>query len=155
MIDTVMRHLTDRLDVVETCTRMVWFADRREWAALAELLDDEVVLDYTSLYGGEPSRASREHLVDGWAADLSGYTATQHMVSNHLVTVEEDTARCTANFQATHVLPNKFGGSTWTIGGHYSYWLRRALEGWRITSVTMDVDWASGNQHISTVALAK
>lgn len=153
MDDAAVQNLRDRLDVIETCTRMAWFADRRDWTALSELFDDEVDLDYASLTGGPVMRLDRDTLVDSWAGGLAGLKATQHLVSNHLVTVEGDTARCTAAFQATHVLPNNSGGPLWTLGGYYEYGLRRTPGGWLLTSVAMVVDWASGNQHISTLAM--
>ncbi len=152
MTDTALQLLIDRLDITDTCTRMAWLADRRDWTALLDVFDDDVELDYTSLTGGEPARLARQQVVDSWAAGLGGLTATQHLVANHLVTVTGDQAECTAAFQATHLLPNAHGGPTWTLGGHYRYALHRRPDGWRITQVTMTADWATGNQQLMTLA---
>jgi len=116
MPEDPVQQLADRLDVVETCTRMAWLADRRDWAALVELFTDDVDLDYTSLTGGEPARLPRRQVVDAWAAALGGLAATQHLVAGHLVTLDGDSAACTAAFQATHLLPTPHGGPTWTLG---------------------------------------
>ncbi len=148
-------HLVDRLEVLGTCTRMAWLADRRDWDGLLAVFDDEVDVDYTSLTGGDPARLPRHELVQGWAAGLSGLAATQHLLGNQLATLDGDTAEATAAFQATHVLPNPHGAPTWTLGGHYHYRLRRTTDGWRITAVAMTTDWATGNQHIMTLAAAR
>jgi hypothetical protein len=142
----------DRLDVIETCTRMAWLADQREWDALREVFADEVRLDYTSLRGGEPASVARDELVESWAGLLGKFQATQHLVANHLVTVSEDTATCTAAFQATHLLPNAYGDPIWTLGGTYRFELVRDGATWRIGAVTMTATWASGNQQIMSLA---
>ena len=48
----MMQSAADRLAVIETCTRVAWHADEREWDALRDLFAEEVRLDYTSLQGG-------------------------------------------------------------------------------------------------------
>ncbi|NUT54325.1 MAG: nuclear transport factor 2 family protein [Saccharothrix sp.] len=131
---------------------MAWFADRRDWDALLTVFADEVDLDYTSLTGGEPGRVKAVDLVAGWRAGLGGLDATQHLVSNHLVEVDGDRAVATAQFQAVHVLANPHGEPTWTLGGHYRFGLVRADGGWLIDAVTMTTTWASGNQHVMTLA---
>lgn len=142
----------ERLEVIEACTRMAHHTDRREWERLVEIFTEEVRLDYTSLQGGEPALVARDQLVDGWREALGGLAATQHLMTNHLVEVDGDRAICTADFQATHVLPNPHGDPTWTLGGHYRFELRRLESAWRIAGVTMTAIWAAGNQQIMALA---
>jgi SnoaL-like domain len=142
----------DRLGVIETCTRMAWHADEREWDALRDVFADEVRVDYTSLQGGEPAIVSRDELVESWAGLLGKLAATQHLLTNHLVTVSGDIAACTAAFQATHLLPNPHGDPSWTLGGTYRFELVRDGPTWRISAVTMTATWARGNQQIMSLA---
>ncbi|MFF0628062.1 nuclear transport factor 2 family protein [Streptomyces sp. NPDC004296] len=79
---------------------------------------------------------------------LSDLASTQHLITNHLVRISGDTAVATADFQATHLLPNALGGPLWTLGGHYRFTLRRTPAGWRIDGLTMTADWADGNRQI-------
>lgn len=102
-----MSHMSNTEDgpaVIETCTRMAWYADQRQWDRLAGVFADKVTLDYTSLNGGEPVALSPAEIVAGWRQALGGYDATQHLITNHLVDLGADTAVCTAAFQATHRL---------------------------------------------------
>jgi 3-phenylpropionate/cinnamic acid dioxygenase small subunit len=133
----------DRFDIIDTCTRMAWYADRREWGKLAEVFADEVTLDYTSLNGGEPVTLTPAQIIDGWHEALGAYAATRHLLGNHLVTIDGDTAMCTASFQATH---RKSDDTLWTLGGTYRFDLARAGNGWRITSVVMGADWSDGTR---------
>ncbi|MFF8844957.1 nuclear transport factor 2 family protein [Streptomyces sp. NPDC015127] len=142
----------DRLAVVETCTRMAWHADQREWDRLAGIFAEKVALDYTSLNGGEPVELTPAEIVAGWKSALGGYDATQHLVTNHLVDIEGDTAVCTAAFQATHRLATPHGSPLWTLGGTYRFTLVRTAGEWRISALVMTATWADGNQHLPTLA---
>ncbi|CAN5164841.1 nuclear transport factor 2 family protein [soil metagenome] len=142
----------DRLEVVQVITRMAWLTDSRDWDQLRDVFADRVMLDYTSLTGGQPARLAPVELVAGWQAGLGGLDVTQHLVSNHLVWVDGDRAEAIAQFQATHVLANPHGDPTWTLGGHYRFGLIRAEAGWRIDAVRMTATWAAGNQQIMTLA---
>ncbi|CAM5498356.1 Nuclear transport factor 2 family protein OS=Streptomyces tendae OX=1932 GN=GUR47_32220 PE=4 SV=1 [Streptomyces tendae] len=142
----------DKYAVAETCTRMAVHADRREWRLLRSLFADKVLLDYTSLAGGEPARLGPQEIVDAWTTALGGYDATQHLVANHLVTVDGDRAVCTAAFQATHRLATAHGASLWTLGGDYRWELVRSGERWLIDTVVMTAAWGDGNQALPAQA---
>jgi ketosteroid isomerase-like protein len=136
----------DRLDVIDTCTRLVWHTDQREWDRLTEVLAEQVTLDYTSLNGGDPITLTPAEVVNAWQNTLGGFDATQHLLANHLVTVEGDAAVCTAAFQATHRKASPHGAALWTLGGTYSFSLTRGTGGWRITGVVMTAMWGDGNR---------
>jgi len=142
------QHIQDQLDVIDVCTRMAWYTDRRQWDALAGVFADEVMLDYTSLTGGEPAQVGGDALVGSWRKLLGAMTATQHLLSNHLVSVNGDVAECTAQFQATHLADMAPGEGRWVLGGHYRFGLNRVSGQWRISALTMTVSWSSGNQAI-------
>ena len=112
---------------------MATCADLREWAGVRACFTDEVDVDYTSLNGGKPAHLSAEALVEQWRAGLSSLQATQHMISNHLITITG-------------------GEATWTLGGRYTYLLVRTAQGWKIRSSTLTALWAQGNQHVMTLA---
>lgn len=79
-----------RNDIIETCTRMMWSVDTREWAALPGLLGDTVVHDFTSIYGGESQVLTAAEVTGMWSKLIGAFDATQHLLGNHLVTVEAD-----------------------------------------------------------------
>lgn len=143
----------DRTEVVELTLRMAWHLDHCEWDSLVSLFTDEVLLDYTSLNGGEPVHVPRPDVIAKWRSNRSGLKATQHLLGNHIVTLDGDTATATAMFQATHSLPNDFGGPLWTLGGEYRYGFVRTEEGWRISALTMNILWADGNRNIRDLAV--
>jgi hypothetical protein len=74
------------------------------------------------------------------------------LTTNHLVTVEENTAKCHVNFQAQHFLPNDRGSSLWTVGGRYLYSLIRTKGEWKIYGCVIHVAWTDGNLQIFDLA---
>jgi hypothetical protein len=147
VMDTDTRAI-DHLAITEACTAMGWYADRHQWGELEALFAEEVLVDYTSLYGGDPVRSTRADLVSGWRGALGRLAATQHLIAGPLVTVTEDAATCVANFQATHI--GAVGGVEviWTLGGHYRFALTRRSDGWRITEITMSAVWETGSRDV-------
>ncbi|MFI2206080.1 nuclear transport factor 2 family protein [Streptomyces sp. NPDC020192] len=144
----------DRLAVIEVCTRMAWHTDRREWTELRGVFAEKVRLDYTSLNGGGAVELTPDQIVGGWSELLGALDATQHLTTNHLVTVDGDAAVCTASFQATHLLANPFGAPLWTLGGTYRFDLVRRNGPWLIAGVVMTAVWADGNKDLLTLAAA-
>jgi len=58
----------DRLDVMETCTRMARHVDLRDWGALLDVFPEKVRLDYTSLIGGQRSIVTAQQVADAWSS---------------------------------------------------------------------------------------
>lgn len=144
--------MTDKAEITETCTRFAWHVDHHEWQALRGLFTEKIMVDYTSLNGGEPAQLAADDLVAAWTGFMAGFDRTQHLIANHLVTVSGDTAVCTAAFQATHRLISTSGGSLWTLGGDYRFELVRSDARWLISAVTLTTTWGDGNQHLMTLA---
>ncbi len=137
----------DRAKIVETTTLMAVLADRRAWDELTAIFADEVRVDYTSLNGGEPSVVSAPELITVWSEALGRLAATQHLVINHLATIDGDSAVATASFQATHVAAPPASGR-WVLGGDYRWEMARFGGGWRISGVTMTLRWEAGDRSI-------
>jgi hypothetical protein len=146
------QQLADRLDVIETCTRMAWHADQREWQRLRDVFADQVELDYTSLNGGAPVTLGRDDLVAAWAGVLGRLTATSHLVDQPPGRRRRRHRRLHRGVPGHHLLPNAHGGPLWTLGGHYRYALVRTDGTWRISGVVMTATWADGNQHVMALA---
>lgn len=138
----------DRLAIVELTSRMALYVDARDWSELQALFTDPVLVDYTSLNGGEPASLAPAALISGWRQALERLDATQHIVAGQVVELDGDRATCAANVQGTHVRSNHSGGPLWTVGGRYDFTLIRTPSGWRISALTLLVQWATGNRYI-------
>jgi hypothetical protein len=83
---------------------------------------------------------------------VSGFQTTQHMITNHVITIDGDKALCVAYLQAQHCLPNEQGDSTQTIGGYYTNHFIRTPHGWKIKACKLTMTWSKGNWGIFELA---
>ena len=153
--DSTVTELEDRLAIIELVGRLSLAIDGKDWDAMGQLFTETVYHDRTSLTGGEPYTAPVAQFVEGWRQTLQALDAVHHQITNHAISIDgDDDATCTANMQGTHVLANASGGPMWTVGGRHLYQLKRTPDGWRISGLTFTLQWASGNEHILTLAAA-
>lgn len=137
--------MSDRDAVLDTITRLFWHTDHQQWEDLVGVFTDDVHLDYTSLQGGEPTRLSGAAIVNGWKEHFATLATYQHLVSNHLIDIDGDTASVRAEFIATHQYDTSVEPSTWQLGGDYRFALERSDNGWAVNSMIMNTIWQTGS----------
>ena len=130
--------------VADTLARFVLAVDDHDWETVRSCLAETLRRDYRSLTGAEPDQISGRALAGEWEGVLTGLDAHQHLLGAPLVEVEGDEARAAANVTATHVLDGD-AGSPWVVGGTYRFELERLEGRWRITALTLDTRWQTGD----------
>ena len=75
---------------------------------------------------------------------FAGFVATQHTMTNPLVTIDGDTATCHMYIQAAHTVERAPDAPWFVMGGHYEDRLARRENGWVLTAVTMKLRWTPG-----------
>jgi hypothetical protein len=138
----------DRTAIVETCSKMTYLIDAREWSRLSEVLAEEVTIDYTDIFGGTVATTPRESYIENAARLLGNLDATQHHVAGHLVTGGDGRARCVSQVIATHLKATGTGDPLWTVGAQYEMTLSRYDGAWRIDAVRAVQRWCSGNREV-------
>jgi hypothetical protein len=93
-----------------------------------------------------------DHWVEFARRTIDGMKATQHMITNHVITLHGDEADCVAYVQARHHLPNESGGSNQAMYGFYTNRFVRTHAGWKIRACKLTVTWNEGNMHIFELA---
>lgn len=146
---------TELISDHEAITRQVYkYAygiDGQDWDLYRSIFAHEVAVDFSSYSGGKPGMMT----IDEWLARLkplfAGLDGTQHSMSNPLVDVDGDTARCRMYVRAAHFL-NDWPEPEFTIGGYYDDELERTGDGWRITAVKLVVWWRRGDADLMVAA---
>ena len=131
-------------DIIRTINSMGLYTDAHKWDNLTDVFSDKIALDYTALTGGEPSTVTKADLIASWKATVGRLEATQHIISNHLVTIKDAQADVEAYFQATHL----FKKVRWVLGGKYTIKLAKEELGWKIIALTMTPIWQTGDATI-------
>ena len=142
--------LKDRLAITDVVNSMGTLADLGDYDQLQQLFTDEVTVDYTSLFPGEVQNISSEQLMTQWQSTLPGFDATQHLITNHQITIDGDEANAVAYVRATH----KLGDEMWVVGGYYVDELVRTDEGWKLKAIQYNALYESGNRSLIEQAAA-
>jgi 3-phenylpropionate/cinnamic acid dioxygenase small subunit len=152
---TEIRRLLDRAEISEVQLRYATGTDSRDWELFRSCFTDEVEVDFSAGFGQPVVRVSADDWVQGTAPRMESFKATQHMMTNLVVTFEDDDhATCVAYVRARHHLPNSTGGSDQTVYGYYTNRFERTAEGWKIAGVKLTSLWMTGNFGIFQAALA-
>ena len=122
--------MTDREDIVEALAEVAAAIDARDWDTLRERFTAD-----THAYGVRGADA----LIAQLEAFIGGVGATQHLLGNHRVTVDGDTARSLSYGRIHHVGAGPKDGAFYECLGEYDdHWVRTDA-GWRISRRWFDI----------------
>lgn len=153
MDEAKLQLLIDKAEISEVQLRYATGLDMRDWVAFRSCFADEIEVDFSSVFGGGgPRKVSGDKWTQAARRTVGGLQATQHMITNHVITVNGDEALCIAYVQAQHYLPNDKGESTQTMGGYYTNHFVRTAAGWRIRSCKLTLTWNKGNWGVFDLA---
>jgi hypothetical protein len=134
MSDAVLQELLDRSEIVALFNRYAQAIDQRDEALYRGCFCDrvDILTPGTQMDDGD---------ADEWSAlavrAVGVFQVTQHVITNHQITLTGDDASCVAYLRAQHWNPD---GSL-MVGGTYSTKLRRSDDGWKIARFEMTVSW--------------
>lgn len=140
--------------VQDTVTRMLHALDALDWPSVEAAFADELQIDYSSLFGGEPETLTAAELMTRWRALLPGFDATQHMTGPIVVSVAPGGSAATAqtHVRGYHYIAEAEVGPIWQIAGHYVIELVKQPDGWKITGLTLQTFFQDGNRSLPDVA---
>lgn len=121
--------------------------DGKRWEDLRALYADEVVTDYTSLFGGAPQTNPGDALVAGWRTVLAS-AVTQHLLGPVVVDVAGERARARCHVRALHFAAGAPSGDTWEVLGHYVFELHSQGGAWKIVKMTLETLLQTGNRKL-------
>ena len=135
--------LVDRAAITDVTIRYCWALDTKDWAVLDSVFTEDADGDLLEDVVGRVAIKKRVETA------LSHMDETQHLISNHQIVVQGDTATCRCYLQAQHVRKAAHGGPNFIIAGRYEDELKRTPEGWRISFRRLVVMWTDGNPAVS------
>jgi 3-phenylpropionate/cinnamic acid dioxygenase small subunit len=137
--------LLDREAIRALQTRYALALDSKDWDLLRTCFTENAVADYGALAA---VNEGREAIVERCLRALDGLDSSQHLLGNHWVEVDGDTARAGCYLHAQHHLVSPSGLNTFVVGGTYRDEIVRTAEGWRIARRTLEASWLDGNAGI-------
>jgi hypothetical protein len=147
--------LEDRVAVLETVYKYALGIDTRDWGLYRSIFTDEIEVDFSSYDAQTVGRLKADDWVERLKPLFSGLAATQHIMTNPIVTFDKEGATCRIYMQAEHFLDAYDGSTSYAIGGYYTDRLVRHNNQWLIYSVTLTVLWRRGDPDIMVKATEK
>jgi 3-phenylpropionate/cinnamic acid dioxygenase small subunit len=138
-------HAKDRLEIIELMNAYASGLDARDWPLWRSVFTDETIFDLSS-WNQIPARIlNADKVVRSQARMFAELSVTQHFLTNHRITIDEDTARCIAHMRAEHWLKNDDGSdSRYTMFGYYDDKFIRTSEGWKMCEMQLNVTQTEG-----------
>ena len=87
-------------------------------------------------------------VVDVCRAALGPLDASQHLLGNHHVTIDGDSARSECYVHAQHVRGALAPADKFVVAGTYRDTLARRDGAWKITSRRLQISWTDGNPDV-------
>lgn len=145
-------YLTARQEIIETVQRIFINTDNRNWDQVKKQFAGQVLLDYTSMAGGEPSTLTPQTIVHLWKELLPGFEQTQHTLSNFEVAIHGDEATVSHYGTAWHYLRNEDGDDVWMVVGMYNHHLLKRNELWKVDQMRFTFKFMDGNADLPRLA---
>lgn len=139
--------------IIGTVQNIFIGADERNWELCLSAFAPKVLLDYTSLAGGEPATLPASTIIDSWKGFLPKFTATHHQLSNFVVRENDVTAEAFFYGTASHYLPNPSGRNIWTVVATYDAKLEKHGADWKVTALRLNLKYIDGNTDLPALAL--
>jgi 3-phenylpropionate/cinnamic acid dioxygenase small subunit len=132
------KDISDRLLISELLDTYAAAVDSRDWSLLETVFTEDAILDY-SAFGGP--RGPFDEVVPWLEKSLALFAASQHLISNKMISLDGDeaTARCSL-FNPMVLAGDK--PDVLLVGGGYADRLRRIGDGWRIAERVVHPSWS-------------
>jgi ketosteroid isomerase-like protein len=123
-------------------------ADAKDFDAYRSFYADELEVDFGGVNADASGTVRADDLRRSAERLVGPVTLTQHMISNHVVTIAGGLASVTYYEQALHVHPalgDDPAVNTWTLYGRGEHRLRRTEDGWKIVYTRLVPVHSAGN----------
>jgi len=134
----------DRMGVMATINLYATAVDTLQFALFDRVFTPDVSIDF----GGGAVWSGLDALRQAFVAIHEPFSATQHVTTNHTITVKGDRAHCLSFVHGRFIRDVGEGGNMFESGGWYDDELVRAGEDWLICRRVCRSIWAQGNPKV-------
>jgi fermentation-respiration switch protein FrsA (DUF1100 family) len=141
----------DEAQVVSVVSSIPLAVDLARYELAEAAFAPQVVVDYTSLWGGEASTMTPAELMTAWRGIVPGFTATLHELGPVRASVSGDRATASAFVDGRHWIGNRL----WRPVGHYHWELARLDGQWKVTRMVFAMTQEMGDRALAQEAMAR
>lgn len=111
----------------------------------------EIIVDYTSLWGGESASMTSAELMTAWRGIVPGFDATWHELSQVKATVSGNKATASAFVDGRHWI----GERLWRPVGIYHWDLEKIDGAWKVTRMVFTMTREIGDRAVAMDAMER
>ena len=139
--------LLARAEISEVIYRFCRALDSQDWALLRACFANELFVDYADFRKQKATRITADEFVEQRRQGLKGLK-TQHLSSNHEITIRADKATCKSSSLIHRFDPEMETNNSFDTHCEYEHTLIRTSEGWKVNSIVQRVHWNAGNPEV-------
>jgi SnoaL-like domain len=138
------KNVDDRTAIADLTIDYCWSLDLQDFDRLRHIFLPDASFDV-----GGTVHVGIDAIIAKVSAALTPMDASHHLISNHQIRVDGDSATSRCYLQAQHVREAAVGGKNFIIAGRYEDTLTRTPDGWRIAYRTLVRTWWEGNPEVA------
>ncbi|MEM7101589.1 MAG: nuclear transport factor 2 family protein [Bacteroidota bacterium] len=138
--------------IQESINTLFVATDQNDWEIVEQYFAHTVTLDYSSMIGQPAVTTTPQEIIKSWQSILPGFDHTHHQVSNFMINEKNGKATAFCYGTANHFLENE-NGNLWTVVGSYDFNLEKSESGWKISKMTFNFKYQSGNTALPQLAI--
>ena len=131
----------DRQAIIDLTIAYTWALDTKHLEELREVFTPDATADLRGVVCD-----GIDAIIERIGGAIGSLERTQHLVGNHQVRVDGDTATCRCQLQSQHVVASAEGVHNFLIGGIYEDRVVRTPAGWRIARRVLTQSWSEGDR---------
>ncbi|WP_020108375.1 nuclear transport factor 2 family protein [Nocardia sp. 348MFTsu5.1] len=136
-----LQGILDERAIKDVTIKYATALDTKNWRQLRECFTRDAVAHYGVIPDCEGVNAIIEQVSGG----MDHLAQTQHILTNHVIKVDGDSATSVCYLQAQHLRDDAKPSWNFVMAGQYSDRLVRTADGWRISARSLELWWTSGD----------
>jgi ketosteroid isomerase-like protein len=135
--------LLDRADISELVIRFATAIDSKDWKLFRSIYTDEIEVELSGGHFGKGTvkKISADEFTESVKGIIGGFSATQHLSSNHHIEVSGDNAICISYMQARHFTEGQSSAESFKLGSRHTNTFVRTADGWKIRKFALRAIW--------------
>ena len=139
-------NLLDRQNVIDRVTLYAFYLDRQDLTGFRGCFTDKLEIDFSDFNGRPATVVPADEFIAFDKELLSGIT-TQHLIANHVATINKPKATLVADAFASHHRSHPTPAD-YDIHGVYHMELMQIDNDWKISSVQLRRLWTEGDRSV-------
>ncbi len=141
-------YLLDRGKIIDVLYLLFLETDNKNWDEVQLCFSPKVILDMTSMTGGEPDELTPMEIVNKWDDGFKNIKHVHHQIGNFRVRIDNDHAVVVCNGIALHQADDPSGNNTRTFVGTYEIGMIRVFDSWKVEKFKFNLKFIDGNRNL-------